>query len=1016
MIERLRSPGYSTGSAAYVGSHGYVGYSGSNVSYDSYAVRPALHLNISSSDLWSYAGTVKSDGTVSEVGGGTAPSPDPSPSKPAVTEDQLFGEYASYLNNDAYKNMCGDISMQAYDIIWSRSKLQNTLSALKTCLKSGAAGNIKNIISGYSGLFKDEHELEEAIALECTVALSGNKNVFKDASSIINTDYSYTSLAYDLPKNWYQDQELVKKFAQQSAKKSRFTETQVRKAVNDTKNSWTKTDKMFKAAGVSIDLAEAVMLELGTIQAQEEVVDALLANVPEGNALYNGLKRIDKKQQKTWSQNIAEQFLTERIADGLASMGADSLIDFLAGSGTSGTPVVFFAELGFKVAGYAMWGVPDMSEVNRAVILESNTTNIERARSEKHTEILLNYKNKEGKDVKKLKEEYELIYNAKLQLLKMSKDASSAIASDKDKDKLQKAYKKYEKHLTYDKYIQACLTDANANYKYTVKNGKAVITGVNKNNTSAKSLAAKSLSQAKADGASGTVMNIPAKIDGYDVSGIAENAFKDDDSLACVSMPESLGEISANAFSGCVNLDTVFLGDSLKDIGGEAFSGCSSLTDIKLPDKMENIDSTAFSGIDNITVTAADKTAGKTFAEESSNAVADVCEPAVTGIELKKAPDAKECRMSEDPDLTGLSVEATFENGTSKDVSDEVYCYIQDKKIGTNTVKVVYDDKEVSFDIDVVADKCSYKVSYEDEYGDKIADQTTGEAEAGTKVIIISPEIKGYMPVNEKNEFTVDMDSEFTVSYKTVPKKSIADAKASVGTVKPYDGAQKKPSVTVESEGKRLTEGTDYTVEYGGNTDAGKGLITIYGAGDYTGLKDVEFDIAPADIGSCNVRLAASSYVYSGKARTPAVTATMGDIRLTGDDYTVTYADGRKNVGRYKVTVKGKGNYTGTKTLYYTINPKSTSISKLTKGKKSFKVSWKKVSSQATGYQIQYATNSKFTKGQKSVTIKSYKTTSKNITKLKAKKKYYVRVRSYKKVGKTTYYSGWSKAKTVKTK
>ena len=1007
----LRSPGSTTFEADYVSDDGSVSSYGSLADFNYNAVRPALNLDISSSDLWSYAGTVCSDGTDSEVGGS-----DPSPSKPAVTEDQLFGEYASYLNNDAYKNMCGDISMQAYDIIWSRNKLQNTLSALKTCLKSGAAGNIKNIISGYSGLFKDEHELEEAIALECAVALSGNKNVFKDASSIINTDYSYTSLAYDLPKNWYQDQELVKKFAQQSAKKSRFTETQVRKAVNDTKNSWTKTDKMFKAAGVSIDLAEAVMLELGTIQAQEEVVDALLANVPEGNALYNGLKRIDKKQQKTWSKNIAEQFLTKRMADGLASMGADSLIDFLAGSGTSGSPVVFFAELGFKVAGYAMWGVPDMSEVNRAVILESNTTNIERARSEKHTEILLNYKNKEGKDVKKLKEEYGIIYNAKLQLLKMSKDASAAIASDEAKDKLKKTYDKYEKHLTYDKYIQACLADANANYKYTVKNGKAMITGVNKNSASAKSLSTKSLSQTKADGDSGTVMNIPAKIDGYDVSGISASAFKDDDSLACVSMPESLGEISASAFSGCVNLDTVFLGDSLRDIGGDAFSGCSSLTDIKLPDKIENIDSTAFSGIDNITVTAADKTAGKTFAEESSNAVADVCEPAVTGIELKKAPDAKECRMSEDPDLTGLSVEATFENGTSKDVSDEVYCYIQDKKIGANTVKVVYDDKETGFDIDVVADKCSYKVSYEDEYGDKIADQTTGEAEAGTKVIIISPEIKGYTPVNEKNEFTVGMDSEFTVSYKTIPKKDIADAKVSVGTVKPYDGAQKKPSVTVEYEGRRLTEGTDYTVEYGSNTDTGKGLITIYGAGDYTGLKDVEFDIAPADIGRCNVRLAASSYAYSGKARTPAVTATMGDIRLTGDDYTVKYADGRKNVGKYKVTVKGKGNYTGTKTLYYTINPKSTSISKLTKGKKSFKASWKKVSSQTTGYQIQYATSSKFTKGQKSVTIKSYKTTSKNITKLKAKKKYYVRVRSYKKVGKTTYYSSWSKAKTVKTK
>ncbi|MCI6821266.1 MAG: fibronectin type III domain-containing protein [Clostridiales bacterium] len=1011
----LRSPGSYTSLAADVLLDGYVSYYGSTV-HGYNAVRPALHLNISSSDLWSYAGTVKSDGTVNEVGGGTAPSPDPSPSKPAVTEDQLFGEYASYLDNDAYKNMCGDISMQAYDIIWSRSKLKNTLSALKTCLKSGAAGNIKNIISGYSGLFKDEHELEESVALECAVALSGNKNVFKDASSIINTDYSYTSLAYDMPKNWYQDQELVKKFAQKSAKKSRFTESQVRKAVNDTKKSWSKTDKMFKAAGVSIDLAEAVMLELGTIQAQEEVVDALLANVPEGNALYNGLKRIDKKQQKTWSQNIAEQFLTERMADGLASMGADSLVDFLAGSGTSGSPVVFFAELGFKVAGYAMWGVPDMNEVNRAVILESNTTNIERARSEKHTEILLNYKNKEGKNVKKLKEEYELIYNAKLQLLKMSKDASSAIASDKDKNKLQKAYKKYEKHLTYDKYIKACLADANTDYKYTVKNGKAMITGVNKNSSSAKSLSAKSIAKTKTDGESGNVMNIPAKIDGYDVSGISASAFKDDDSLACISMPESLGEISASAFSGCVNLNTVFLGDSLKDIGGEAFSGCSSLTDIKLPDKIENIDSTAFSGIDNITVTAADKTAGKTFAEESSNAVADVCEPAVTGIELRKAPDAKECRMSEDPDLTGLSVEATFENGTSKDVSDEVYCYIQDKKIGANTVKVVYDDKETSFNIDVVADKCSYKVSYEDEYGDKIADQTTGEAEAGTKVIIISPEIKGYTPVNEKNEFTVGMDSEFTVSYRTVAKKDIKDADISTEPAGTYDGSRKKPAVTVSYKGDKLNEGTDYTVEYGANTDAGKGLVAIYGAGSYTGIRDVEFDISPADIRNCSVKLSASSYTYNGRTRKPAVTVSIGSRKLTGDEFTVTYADGRKNVGRYKVTVKGKGSCTGTKTLYFTINPKSTAISKLTKGKKSFKASWKKVSSQATGYQIQYATSSKFTKGQKSVTIKSYKTTSKNITKLKAKKKYYVRVRSYKKVGKKTYYSGWSKAKTVKTK
>ena len=69
-----------------------------------------------------------------------------------------------------------------------------------------------------------------------------------------------------------------------------------------------------------------------------------------------------------------------------------------------------------------------------------------------------------------------------------------------------------------------------------------------------------------------------------------------------------------------------------------------------------------------------------------------------------------------------------------------------------------------------------------------------------------------------------------------------------------------------------------------------------------------------------------------------------------------------------------------------------------------------------TGYQIQLATNSKFTKGKKLVTVKGYATTSKKVKKLKKKKKYFVRIRTYKKVGKITYYSGWSKAKSIKTK
>ena len=164
--------------------------------------------------------------------------------------------------------------------------------------------------------------------------------------------------------------------------------------------------------------------------------------------------------------------------------------------------------------------------------------------------------------------------------------------------------------------------------------------------------------------------------------------------------------------------------------------------------------------------------------------------------------------------------------------------------------------------------------------------------------------------------------------------------------------------------------------------------------------------------------LSADTYVYSGSAKTPSVSVkdTHKQTLEQGTDYTVSYQAGRKNVGRYAVKITLMGCYEGEQTLYFTINPKSTSLSTLTATKKGFTAKWKKQSTQTSGYQIMYATNSKFTSGKKTVTVSSNKTTSKKITKLKAKKKYYVRVRTYKKVGSTKYYSSWSKVKTVKTK
>ena len=170
-----------------------------------------------------------------------------------------------------------------------------------------------------------------------------------------------------------------------------------------------------------------------------------------------------------------------------------------------------------------------------------------------------------------------------------------------------------------------------------------------------------------------------------------------------------------------------------------------------------------------------------------------------------------------------------------------------------------------------------------------------------------------------------------------------------------------------------------------------------------------------------SIKLKATSLTYNGKVRTPKVIVKdrTGKTLVKNTDYTVSYAKGRKYVGKYAVKITFKGKYSGTKTLYFTIKPKATSISSLKAGSKKFTVKWKKQATQTTGYQVQYSASSKFNKA-KTVTVGKNTTVSKKISKLSGKKKYYVRVRTYKTVkinGKSIrIYSGWSKAKTVTTK
>ena len=252
-----------------------------------------------------------------------------------------------------------------------------------------------------------------------------------------------------------------------------------------------------------------------------------------------------------------------------------------------------------------------------------------------------------------------------------------------------------------------------------------------------------------------------------------------------------------------------------------------------------------------------------------------------------------------------------------------------------------------------------------------------------------------------------------TAEIPALSKISISKASVTLSTsTYAYDGKAKKPGVTVKLNGKTLKNGTDYTVSYSNNIKVGTAKVTITGKGNYTGSVSKTYSIKN------NFKKATvsgiSTKAFTGKNITQSITVKYnGKTLKKGTDYTVSYSNNKK-IGTATVKIAGKGSYTGTVTKTFKINPAKQEIQKLTAKSKAFFVDWAQKGS-ATGYEIQYATNSKFTSAKK-VTITNNKTDKTTVSKLSGKKKYYVRVRSYTTVKGTKYYGAWSASKSVTTK
>lgn len=197
---------------------------------------------------------------------------------------------------------------------------------------------------------------------------------------------------------------------------------------------------------------------------------------------------------------------------------------------------------------------------------------------------------------------------------------------------------------------------------------------------------------------------------------------------------------------------------------------------------------------------------------------------------------------------------------------------------------------------------------------------------------------------------------------------SIEGAKVTVASGSTYNGSEQKPKLKVSIDNAELEENKDYTVSYKNNIDAGKATAVVTGAGRYGGSIEATFDIVSADISKASVFVPSQS--YTGSELKPDANVTLyGKTLKAGKDYTASYSDNVK-IGTATVTIKGKGNYSGTATGKFEIRKEVQDISKASVNKiddvtftgepiePALKVSHKdKALKQGTDYEVSYSDN-----------------------------------------------------------
>ena len=527
-------------------------------------------------------------------------------------------------------------------------------------------------------------------------------------------------------------------------------------------------------------------------------------------------------------------------------------------------------------------------------------------------------------------------------------------------------------------------------------------------------------------------------------------------------IPDGTVSVGDYAFYYCVNVSSITVPGSVRSLGEGAFGNCSSLTKAVLNEGLEEIGEYAFqssSGIRDIIIPASVKSVGKNGLRLSSECRIRVLSTDTVWADdafrdsaliagkkdstLQKYAEDHGCtfvelsadnriplqnewfeQITSDYEYNGKSHEPEIESSESapelEQGSDYEVTYENNINAGTATVKITGKDifcGTVERSFKITPDENGMYVCYFAENNETYL-ETTFKGKKVEPEVVIDGLVQGkdYTVTYVNNEKPGEARAEltgignykgsetlyFTIYGKLPAADPIAD--------QIYTGKELTPAIVIPG----LKAGEDYYMYYEDNQYPGVATVTIYGTGYYKGTATIHFKIIKkTEKFVSNVKLNRTSYTYTGKSIRPSVTVTVNGKKIGANAYKLYYRND-KNSGIGTVQVRGIGKYSRiNKTLTFKILPPKTLLTGLKKANRSFTASWKK-NIQATGYQIQYAADSRFIKERKTVTVGKQSAIRYKISGLKNKKTYYVRIRSYKRVGKKVLYSSWSTVKKIR--